>query len=247
MKDREDRKEEKQRARYRAFYRAIRTAAGSDDPGEQEALIKAYVAKATEAGDIADEAGFYKFADTVRRAPSAKTPELPEGKYSVILADPPWQYREQRIGFKQSSAASYHYATKPTHEIAALAVAELAAPNCVLFLWATFPLLPDGLEVLQAWGFEYKTAFVWNKERQTYAHYHRAEAELLLLGIRGSMRPDQKNLPSQILLGKASAHSRKPDETYDLIRELYPKGKAVELFARRKRKGWQSWGKEAPK
>ena len=171
------------------------------------------------------------------------TSALPDGKYRVILADPPWKY-DPRPEALAATDPEDHYPTMSEQEIAALSVADRAAEDCVLFCWATFPLLPTALRVVHAWGFTYKTAFVWNKQRYNMGHYHRCEAELLLVCTRGSFAPVVDDRPSQIIEGGAAEHSRKPEESYGLIDGLYPHGPRLELFARRVRDGWDSWGNE---
>ncbi len=179
-----------------------------------------------------------------------KSRPLPEGKYRVIYADPPWRYNDTRVGLgfgkvnRASSAAEEHYATMSVEELCALDVRALAAADSVLFCWATFPLLPDCLSVVAAWGFTYKTAFVWHKQRGTFGHYHKADAELLLVATRGSCVPDIDKRLSQIIDAQAGAHSRKPDEARALIDTLYEHGARIELFARRPATGWTTWGNE---
>jgi N6-adenosine-specific RNA methylase IME4 len=183
----------------------------------------------------------------------AKVAELPAGTHRIIYADPPWQYSDERAGLgagegqkdRASTAARDHYPTMPTSEICALDVVSLAASDAVLFCWATFPLLPDALEVVQAWGFKYKTAFVWDKGRGTFGHYHTAEAELLLVCTRGSCTPDIDAKEKQVQRWPRGAHSRKPLEAVAMIDRLYPHGPRIELFCRGEPPaGWVGWGAE---
>ena len=120
---------------------------------------------------------------------------LPTGRYRVLYADPPWQYRDTRMGLTDyaETAAAQDYPTMSTGELCALEITALAAPDSVLFCWATCPLLPDALRVVAAWGFIYKTTFMWWKPRGSFGHYHKADAELLLLATRGSCTPDARN------------------------------------------------------
>ena len=119
------------------------------------------------------------------------------------------------------------------------------AENSILFLWATNPKLQEALEVLEAWGFEYKTNMVWVKDKIGVGYYFRGQHELLLVGIKGSMGvPEEQNRPASVLNSDRTKHSEKPQEVYTLIEKMYPNRKYLELFARNKREGWESWGNE---
>ncbi|MCO5144582.1 MAG: MT-A70 family methyltransferase [Aquamicrobium sp.] len=184
-----------------------------------------------------------------------KVKELPDGKFRVIYADPPWAYNDTREGLgagdgqtvdRASTAAKNHYPTMTMAELKELDVKSLAADDSVLFCWATFPLLPEQLEVVKAWGFKYKTAFVWDKDRGTFGHYHTAEAELLLVCTRGSCTPDADKREAQVQRHPRGEHSRKPDAIREMIDRLYPHGPRVELFRRGEAPdGWVIWGAEA--
>lgn len=179
------------------------------------------------------------------------TAPLPAGKFRVIYADPPWQYSDTRTdldGYNES-AAEAQYPTMSVSQLSALEVAQLAADDAVLFCWATFPLLPDALEVVRAWGFKYKTAFVWSKGRANFGHYHDASAELLLVCTRGSGVPDSDKREAQVQVVKhPGKHSAKPEEFRALIERLYVRRKGeffIELFRRGVApKGWKVWGNE---
>lgn len=182
--------------------------------------------------------------------------KLPEGKFRVIYADPPWKYGDERGGLeKQGTAAAAQYPTMKIEDICTLApfdrpIADLAARDAVLFLWATFPLLVDGLRVVDAWGFDYKTAFVWDKERSNIGNYHDARAEILLIGVRGSCPIEINTRPRQVQSIARGRHSAKPEEWRELIDTLYPTGPAIELFRRgesirTKVREWRIWGNEA--
>ena len=191
-------------------------------------------------------------------AVAGKVTKLPKGKYRVIYADPPWQYNDERSGLgagdstggvdRASTAARNHYDTMAKAELCALDVKTLAAKDSVLFCWATFPLLPGCLDVVAAWGFKYKTAFVWDKGRGSFGHYHTAEAELLLVCTRGSCTPDADKREKQIQRHPRAEHSRKPEEFRAMIDRLYPHGPRIELFRRGGLpKGWNAWGAEVEK
>ena len=170
-------------------------------------------------------------------------------KYSVILADPPWKYRVYDESDTAHGAARAHYQTMTIDEIKVLPVGDIVNKNCALFLWATMPCIPEALEVMKAWGFKYKTvAFVWVKTNKKggiwlgLGHYTRGNAELCLLGIRGKMKRKSARV-SQVIMSPRREHSRKPDEQYGRIMELYD-GPYIELFARQKYPGWDAWGNE---
>lgn len=165
---------------------------------------------------------------------------MPDGQYNVILADPPWRYEISAM----SGAAENHYPTMAVQEIEALAVP--AADNAALFLWATAPLLPEALTVMGAWGFEYRTGFVWDKVIPGIGFWGRGQFEHFLIGVRGKFSPPPPDCrkPS-IFVEKRRKHSRKPDVAYKWIEAAYPQAKKLELFARAKRDGWTVWGDEA--
>jgi N6-adenosine-specific RNA methylase IME4/ParB-like chromosome segregation protein Spo0J len=174
---------------------------------------------------------------------------LPAGKHRVIYADPPWKYGDSREGLEDysASAAEGHYPTMSVEELCALDVQSLAADDAVLFCWATFPLLPDALRVVAAWGFKYKTAIVWDKDRANLGNYHNAAAELLLICTRGSCTPDTGKRPDQVqTIKRVGRHSEKPEEFRQLVDAMYPHGPRIELFRRGSAPpGWTVWGNEA--
>lgn len=184
-----------------------------------------------------------------REEVTEKLAALPADKYRVIYADPPWQYNDQRAGLDSYSqtAAADHYPTMSVAELSALDVRGMAADDAVLFCWATFPLLPDALEVVKAWGFKYKTALVWDKVRPNFGHYHNASAELLLICTRGSGTPEIKQREDQVqVVEREGRHSAKPEHFRSLIDRLYPTGNRIELFRRGAAPGgWSVWGNEA--
>ena len=168
-------------------------------------------------------------------------------KYQIIYADPPWQY-DRKTG---KGIAVDHYTTMSLQEICNLPVEKLADKNCALFLWVTFPQLKEGLSVIQAWGFKYKTAaFVWvkqNKKADTLflglGHWTRSNAEICLLATKGTVRRKSAYV-RQIILSHIEKHSKKPDETRDRIVELIGDLPRIELFARQTTQGWDVWGNE---
>jgi N6-adenosine-specific RNA methylase IME4 len=170
---------------------------------------------------------------------------------SVIAADVPWTFRTYSGKGKQRSAER-HYDVMSLDAIEALPVAQLAANTCALFLWAVSPELPGALEVIKAWGFDYSTiAFAWVKQNPsgeglfTGMGYHtRSNIELCLLGLRGAPPRLAKDV-HQVVMAPVGEHSEKPDEVYRRIERLYG-GPRLELFARKPREGWATWGNELP-
>jgi N6-adenosine-specific RNA methylase IME4 len=173
-----------------------------------------------------------------RKQAAMPKPAPPIGKYCVVYADPPWSY--DNSGFDQSAAAQYP--TMTTADIAALPIVDIAADDCVLFLWATSPLLPEALRVMAAWGFEYKASRVWVKDRAPgIGWFVRTRHEFLLIGVRGSMHPAEKL--DSVIEAPVTRHSAKPEDVYGDIEHCYG-GPRIELFARKTREGWESWGDE---
>lgn len=178
---------------------------------------------------------------------------LPPGPYGAILADPPWRFRVwSEATDKRNGVAAAHYATRDLEWIAGLPIAETAAPDCVLFLWSCCPLLPEALQIISAWGFEFKTvAFTWakcNSRGGAYiglGYWTRANAELCLLATRGHPKRLAKDVP-QLILERRREHSRKPDCVRERIQRLVA-GPYLELFARSAASGWDAWGNETDK
>ena len=177
-------------------------------------------------------------------------PALPNGVYRVIYADPPWQYGDNRQGdgyARQDTGAAYHHATMTLDELMALKVRDIAAPDSVLLMWATFPMLREALQLIDAWGFAYKQAFVCDKGHGSLGHYHDCDAELLTISARGTCLPDSGKRPKQIQRFAREGHSRKPSAWRDLIDAHWQLGPRVELFYRGKPiEGWKTWVAEAP-
>jgi len=170
------------------------------------------------------------------------TPVIPDGKYNVIYADPPWKYD---FGFDIYGAADRHYHTMTIQELCDLPIPALVEDNAVLFLWVTSPKLFDAQKIIQAWGFDYKTSFVWDKVKHVMGHYNSVRHEFLLVCVKGSF-PKQSNTlhDSVIEIERSDEHSEKPDYFRQLIEDMYPKSKKIELFARQCSEGWDSWGNE---
>lgn len=173
------------------------------------------------------------------------------GQYSTILADPPWQFQNRTGKVAPEHRRLLRYPTMELKEIIELPVARLAAAQSHLYLWVPNALLQEGLRVMEAWGFTYKSNLVWHKVRKDggpdgrgVGFYFRNVTELVLFGVRGSMRtlpPGRRQV--NILATRKREHSRKPDEIYDIIESCSP-GPYLEVFARFRRAGWKQWGNE---
>jgi site-specific DNA-methyltransferase (adenine-specific) len=178
-------------------------------------------------------------------------------KYSVIYADPAWSYNDKRTGAGKNNpngagGALKHYSTMSTDEICKLPIQEISADSCMLFMWATSPLLPDAFKVMDAWGFKYKTVgFVWAKTTNDQmkirgdgiGNYTIQNAEFCLIGLKGKYWRNKTGVKQFILSPKAK-HSEKPNETRNRILELCGDLPRVELFARQNFEGWDAWGNE---
>jgi N6-adenosine-specific RNA methylase IME4 len=169
--------------------------------------------------------------------------KLGVGLFGVIYADPPWRFEPYSRDTGMDRAADNHYPTMEVAEIAALNIP--AAPDCVLFLWATAPMLPQALSVLEAWGFDYRTHFVWAKPKIGTGFWNRNQHELLLLGVKGKVpAPAQGDQYPSLIPAALGAHSEKPAHFAEIIEDMFPNARRLEIFARSKRLGWDVWGNE---
>jgi N6-adenosine-specific RNA methylase IME4/ParB-like chromosome segregation protein Spo0J len=169
-----------------------------------------------------------------------QTRELPTGVFEVILADPPWRYQFSET---QSREIENHYPTMDLDDIKNLNVP--SADDSVLFLWATAPKLEEALEVLNSWGFTYKTCAVWDKEKIGMGYWFRGQHELLLVGTKGSFpTPEPSARFSSIIKEPRSTHSTKPKVIYEMLEAMFPGRTYLELFCRTPRDGWEVWGNE---
>lgn len=174
-------------------------------------------------------------------------------KYKTIYADPPWQFQNRTGKVAPEHKRLSRYSTMQLEEIKALPVSKVADEKCHLYLWVPNALLPEGLEVMQAWGFEYKTNIIWEKVRKDgmpdgrgVGFYFRNVTEILLFGIRGDKNRTLDPGRSQVNLIRSikREHSRKPDEFVNLI-ERCSSAPFLEIFARGDRAGWDMWGDQA--
>lgn len=182
---------------------------------------------------------------------AARIKALPDRKYGVIYADPEWRFEPYSRETGMDRAADNHYPTSLTDEIAARPVDSIAAEDCVLFLWATAPMIRDALAVMQAWGFEYKSQVVWVKQRsgdgRGTGYWFLGEHELLLVGTRGNVPAPAPGTQSRsVIQAPVGRHSEKPEVFAELIERYFPTLPKIELNRRGPaRPGWDAWGNEA--
>ncbi|MBA4783535.1 MAG: DNA methyltransferase [Rhizobiales bacterium] len=186
--------------------------------------------------------------------PENPPPPFPKvaGGFSTILADPPWRFTNRTGKVAPEHRRLDRYSTMTLDMIKALPVEDVCAKNAHLYLWVPNALLPDGLAVMEAWGFRYVSNIIWAKRRKDggpdgrgVGFYFRNVTEILLFGVRGSLRtlsPARSQV--NMIETRKREHSRKPDEQYSLISDCSP-GPYLEMFARHPQKGWTSWGDEA--
>ena len=175
-----------------------------------------------------------------------KRVSLPDAKYRVLYADPPWSYHDKAdAGAVQAGGAERHYPSMSIAELCALPISALCEPNAVLFLWVTSPMLCESFAVIKAWGFSYRASFIWDKVRHNMGHYNSVRHEFLLICVRGSCQPDVVKLFDSVVSEERTTHSKKPDTFRAIIDFLYPRGKRLELFARGAVQGWDTYGFEA--
>jgi|TARA_Y100000310_G_C20704425_1_gene834172 N6-adenosine-specific RNA methylase IME4 len=185
---------------------------------------------------------------------------MSEKKYKIIYADPAWSYRD---GSLSRGGAKRHYDTMTDEEIKQLPINDIADDDSILFMWATFPKIQEGLDVIKSWGFEYKTiGFVWiktnkrfNKNQTSFmplesldvfwgmGRWTRSNTEICLIGVKGKPLRENADVHS-VVVSEIQKHSKKPDEIRDMIVRLCGDLPRVELFARNETKGWDVWGNE---
>lgn len=171
--------------------------------------------------------------------------EEPEHKYRIIYADPPWDYGAHAQPDYHTEQRD-HYPVMPLEDICALPVGEWVEDDAVLFLWTTSPFLEKCFQVVDAWGFEYKTSFVWDKIKHNMGHYNSVRHEMLLVCTRGACKPDSNQLFDSVQsIERSAKHSQKPPEFYDIIETLYTHGRRLEMFSRAAREGWDVYGHQA--
>ena len=175
--------------------------------------------------------------------------ELPKKKYQIIYADPPWNFRVWSNKGKDRSAEN-HYQVMNLNDIKNLDIQSITDENCILLMWATYPNLKEAFDVIESWGFVYKTvAFTWAKKTVNdkwhigLGYWTRANPEICLLAVKGKPKRISKSVRN-LVISKVGKHSQKPNEVRDSIVELVGDLPRIELFARQKYEGWDSWGNE---
>ncbi len=207
-----------------------------------EAVVEAAEEEPEDYGHLVDQmdrngkiAGAYRRLTVLRQAKELENtpPELPTGPFQVIVADPPWRYE---------SGNDLPYPTMDIDEIKGLPIGDMAAENAILWLWTTNAHLRVGFEVVEAWGFEYKTLLTWVKDRMGTGEWLRGQTEHCMLAVRGKPVFLHGN-HTTVIEACRREHSRKPEEFYALVEDTC-RGAKVELFCRRERAGWKAYGNE---
>jgi N6-adenosine-specific RNA methylase IME4 len=178
---------------------------------------------------------------------ATKIKALPNKRFGVILADPEWRFVPWSEETGSDRSAANHYATSRLEEIKKRDVPSIAADDSVLALCATVPMLPQALEVMKAWGFDYRSHCVWLKNRIGTGYWFRNSHELLLIGVKGDVPAPAPGTQWQSAFdADVGEHSEKPVEIYNLLEAYFPNLPKIELNARKKRDGWEVWGADAP-
>ena len=185
--------------------------------------------------------------ERLRKIVEISTGNAPVGtvaeRYPVIYIDPPWRYEHAE---SESRAIENQYPTMSLDEIKAMDMSQVAFDDCVMFMWATSPKLAEAFEVLDAWGFSYRTCAVWDKQKIGMGYYFRQQHELLLVAVKGQPpTPAPSDRPSSVLSYPRGQHSSKPHEVYEVIEAMYPTLPKLEMFCRTPREGWGVWGNQS--
>lgn len=176
---------------------------------------------------------------------------LPSGPYDLIMADPPWQFKTRSAKGVTKKGAGGQYDLMTLDDIKRMNVSSLAARDCVLWLWATNPMLPQAFDVMEAWGFTFKTAGHWVKRTKHgklafgTGYLLRCSGEPFLIGTRG--KPKTSRSVRSVVEGPVREHSRKPDEAFVAAEMMIPDARRLELFSRQERIGWDVWGNQTDK
>ena len=171
--------------------------------------------------------------------------EVKDKKYRIIYADPPWKYgNSMPLG---TTEPQDYYLLMNTEDICAMPIKDITEKDAVLFLWSTSPHLPEALEVAKAWGFTYKTTFIWDKIKHNMGHYNSVRHEILLVCTKGACTPDVKRLFDSVVSEERTEHSKKPNVFREIIETIYTYGNKIELFARESPEGWDVFGNQTNK
>jgi N6-adenosine-specific RNA methylase IME4 len=165
-----------------------------------------------------------------------------EKKYRIIYADPPWKYGNAMPEYV--TEPQDYYCLMSTEDISKMPVKDITEQNAVLFMWTTSPHLPEALDVVKAWGFTYKTTFIWDKIKHNMGHYNSVRHEILLVCTKGACTPDVKKLFDSVQSIERTEHSKKPEQFREIIETLYTFGNRIELFARTAPNGWDVFGNQ---
>jgi len=206
-----------------------------------EQVFENFITETKEDGRELTSASVVRMAKTETTKHQA-TPLPTDGKYRVIYADPPWSYGNtmpNHYGIQED-----HYPTMSLSQLCMMPVKDICEDNAVLFLWATSPILEESFQVINSWGFNYKSSFIWDKEKHVMGHYNSVRHEFLLVCVRGSCQPDVHKLFDSVVNEPRTDHSRKPETFRTIIDTIYPNGKRIELFARSKHDNWDAYGNE---
>lgn len=179
--------------------------------------------------------------------------KLPDKKYNIIYADPAWKFKYYGKSDDRYRRAEGHYTVTSLEDMKKIKIEDMADENCALFMWAIYPMLPQAIELMESWGFKFKTvAFTWVKKNKTnnkfffgMGYWTRANCEICLLGTRGKPKRINSSIP-QLIIAERREHSRKPDEIRERIVNLLGDLPRIELFARQRIEGWDAWGNQLP-
>lgn len=205
-----------------------------------EETFKDFIERTKADGKELTTAGVLRVAREINK--ENNPPLMPTDKYRVIYADPPWKYGNTMPDYFSEQAD--HYKLMTIKELCEMPINEIVENNAVLFLWVTSPILEESFQIINAWGFKYKSSFVWDKVKHNMGHYNSVRHEFLLVCVRGSCQPDVQRLFDSVHTEERTEHSKKPEHFRQVIDTIYPHGKRIELFAREKTEGWDVYGNE---
>ena len=214
-------------------------------PAKQKELItKARAGEKVSARNEAKKTRRDEREKELAEATQMASEELGTKLYNVIYADPPWRFEPYSRDTGMDRAADNHYQTMTTDEICALEIP--SGEDCALFLWATAPMLREALRVMEEWGFDYRSHWIWLKDRPGTGYWGRNKHELLLIGVRGKVpAPAPGEQPESVIAAAVAKHSEKPALFAEMIEEMFPNASLLEMFARSPRVGWDVWGNQA--
>lgn len=217
-----------------------------DDQLFEEKIADGTIRPDMERRDIAQTVKKARRAERERELGKAQK-ALPKAKFGVIVSDPEWRFEPYSRETGMDRAADNHYPTTPKEKLVVRDIPSIAADDCVLFLWATIPMLREALATMKAWGFEYKSQYVWGKDKAGTGYWNREKHELLLIGTKGNPpAPAPGTQRESLILAPRGKHSAKPEIFLEMIEQYYPTLPKIELNRRGEaRPGWDAWGNEA--